>query len=67
LTSADPITRLMIAAAVLGALVAIAAVVGKLSRGLPDRTVDRLYYVSYVLTGVSASLFVMRGLFGRRS
>ena len=57
----------MIAAAVLAALVAIAAVVGKLSRGLPDRAVDRLYYVSYALTGLSASLFVMRGLFGRRS
>ncbi len=57
----------MIAAAVLGALVAMAAVVGELSRRLSDRTVDRLYYVSYALTGVSASLFMMRGLFGRRS
>ncbi len=57
----------MIAAAFGGALVAAVAALGKFSGRLGDRTVDRLYYVSYGCTALSAVLFIMRGLFGARS
>ncbi len=60
-------SRIMITAAVLGALVALAALIGKLSGRLSDRVVDRLYYVSYGLAGLGALLFVMRGLLGASS
>jgi hypothetical protein len=63
----DHVTGLTIAVAALGALLAIAAAAGKLSHRLRDRTVDRLYYLSYTLTGMGAALFIMRGLFGGRS
>lgn len=56
----------MIFPALLGALIAAIAVLGKLSGRLGDRTVDRLYYVSYGCTGLSAALFIMRGLFAGR-
>jgi hypothetical protein len=57
----------MILAAALGALVAVGALVGKLSGRLSDRVVDRLYYASYGLAALGATLFVVRGLFGARS
>ncbi len=62
----DP-TTLMILTALSGALVAVVAALGKFSHRLGDRTVDRLYYLSYACTAVSALLFIMRGLFTKRS
>ena len=56
----------MIGAGALGALLALVAVVGKLSRRLGDPTVDRLYYASYACASLGAVLFVMQGLFGAR-
>ena len=57
---------LVIALALLGALIAAAAALGKLSGRLRDRTVDRLYYVSYGCTGLSIVLSIMHGLFAER-
>ncbi len=57
---------LVIAMALLGAMVAAGAALGKLSGRLRDRTVDRLYYVSYGCTGLSIALFVIHGLFAGR-
>ncbi len=51
----------MLATAATGALVAVAAAAGKLSGRLADRTVDRLYYLSYGFTAVSIVLFLTRG------
>jgi hypothetical protein len=58
--------NLVIAIALAGALIAAVAALGKLSGRLRDRTVDRLYYVSYGCTALSVLLFVMQGLFARR-
>ena len=58
--------NLVIAIALAGALIAAVAALGKLSGRLGDRTVDRLYYVSYGCTALSILLFVMQGLFARR-
>ena len=57
---------LVIGMALLGALVAAGAALGKLSGRLPDRAVNRLYYVSYGCTGLSVVLFIMNGLFASR-
>jgi hypothetical protein len=54
----------MVAAATLGAAVALVAVAGRLSRRLSDPAVDRLYYVSYACAALGAALFLARGLFG---
>jgi len=62
----DEFKGLVIAMAVLGALIAAAAALGKLSGRLGERTVDRLYYLSYGCTGLSLVLFIMRGLFAER-
>jgi hypothetical protein len=56
----------MVGAAVMGAVLAVVALVGKLAQWFGDRIVDRLYYASYACAGFSAVLFVMRGLFGAR-
>lgn len=63
----DELRALMLTAAVLAAVLAVLAAAGKMSHRLADRSVDRLYYVSYVLTGLSIVLFVMHGLLGGRS
>jgi hypothetical protein len=52
--------------AIAGALVAAVAALGKVSGRLGDRTVDRLYYVSYGCTALSFVLFIVQGLFARR-
>jgi len=57
---------LVIVMAVLGALTAAAATLGKLSGRLGDRAVDRLYYASYGCTGLSVALFILHGLFAER-
>jgi hypothetical protein len=57
---------LVVIGAVLGALLAGLAALGKLSGRLPERTVDRLYYLSYGCTGLSILLFIVQGLFGAR-
>jgi hypothetical protein len=61
----DHFRDLLIAMAAAGAMIALIAAAGKLSGRLADRTVDRLYYVSYGCTGLSILLFVMHGLFVR--
>ena len=53
--------------AALGAAVAAVALVGKLSGRLGDRTVARLYYLSYGCAGLGLLLFVLRGLLAARS
>ena len=63
---ADGFRHLLIVMAAVGALIALIAALGKISGRLADHTVDRLYYVSYGCTGLSALLFVMHGLFARR-
>jgi hypothetical protein len=59
-------TTLVIVMALGGALIAAVAALGKLSGRLRDRTVDRLYYLSYGCTGLSIVLFIVQGLFGER-
>jgi hypothetical protein len=56
---------LVVAVALAGAVIAVAASAGKLSGRLGERAVARLYYVSYGCTAISIALFVMHGLFAR--
>lgn len=56
----------VVAMAVIGAGVATAAALGKLSGRLGDRTVNGLYYLAYGCTGLSALLFIVDGLFAPR-
>jgi ABC-type arginine/histidine transport system permease subunit len=53
---------LVIGIALLGALIAVAAAVGRFSGRLGERAAARLYYVSYGCTGLSVALFIVRGL-----
>jgi hypothetical protein len=53
----------VIVMALLGALVAGVAALGRFSGRFGDRTVDRLYYLSYGCTGLSIVLFIVDGLF----
>jgi hypothetical protein len=54
----------IVSAAALGAVLALVAVAGRLSRRLSADVVDRLYYASYACAGVGVALFLVRGLLG---
>jgi ABC-type arginine/histidine transport system permease subunit len=53
---------LVIGIALLGAVIAVAAALGRISGRLCERAAARLYYVSYGCTGLSIALFIVRGL-----
>ncbi len=57
---------LVIVTALIAGVAASAAFVGKLSRRLGDRAVDRLYYVSYAFMTLGVLLMAIQGLFARR-
>jgi hypothetical protein len=57
---------LVITLALLGAVIAMAAAVGRLSGRLGEGAAQRLYYVSYGCTGLSIALFIARGLLAAR-
>jgi len=60
-----PVSALVVVVAVIAAVAATVAFLGKMSRRLGDRTVDRLYYVSYAFMALGILLMAMQGLFPR--